>query len=86
MERHRELVHQQITISNGSYEFVVPYSTKGPIERGTNYDVLAAPYKIIAGHVENETIVWDIEKEVEVDEREVVEGKTVRVDLLLLPS
>ena len=85
MERHLELVHQQITISNGSYEFVVPYSTKGPVERGTNFDVLAAPYKIIAGHIENETIVWDwdIEKEVEVDEREVIEGKTVRVDILV---
>ena len=82
----REFVYSQTTISNGSYEFVVPYSTEGPIERGTNFDVFAAPYKIIAGHIENETIVWDIEKEVGVNEREVVEGKTVRVDLLLLPS
>jgi asparagine N-glycosylation enzyme membrane subunit Stt3 len=82
----REFVYSQTTISNGSYEFVVPYSTEGPIERGTNFDVLAAPYKIVAGHIENETIVWDREKEVEVNEREVMEGKTVRVDLLLLPS
>ena len=78
----REFVYSQITISNGSYEFVVPYSTKRPIERGTNFDVLAAPYKIVAGHIENETIVWDWdrEKEVEVAEKEVIEGKTVRVD------
>jgi dolichyl-diphosphooligosaccharide--protein glycosyltransferase len=81
--QRREFVYSQITISNGSYEFVVPYSTtEGPIEGSMNYDVLAAPYKIMAGHIENETIVWDwdMEKEVEVDEREVVEGKTVRVD------
>jgi dolichyl-diphosphooligosaccharide--protein glycosyltransferase len=82
----RKFVYSQITISNGSYEFVVPYSTEGPIEGGTNFDVFAAPYKIMAGHIENETIVWDREKEVEVDEKEVIEGKTVRVDLLLLPS
>ncbi len=78
----REFIYSQTTISNGSYEFVVPYSTTGPIEGGTNYNVLAAPYKIRAGHIENETIVWDMEKEVEVAEREVLEGKTVRVDLV----
>ncbi len=80
--RGREFIYSQTTISNGSYEFVVPYSTTGPIEGGTNYNVLAAPYKIRAGHIENETIVWDMEKEVEVAEREVLEGKTVRVDLV----
>ncbi|MCW3142182.1 MAG: oligosaccharyl transferase, archaeosortase A system-associated, partial [Methanophagales archaeon] len=77
----REFTYSQRTISNGSYEFVVPYSTEGPREGGTRFDVLAAPYTIRAGHIENETMVWDIEKGVEVDEREVMEGKTVRVDL-----
>jgi len=82
----REFIYSQITISNGTYEFIVPYSTERPIKGGTNFDVLAAPYKIIAGHLENETMVWDIEKEVEVNEKEVMEGKTVRGDLLLLLS
>ena len=77
----REFVYAQRTISNGFYEFVAPYSTKGPIEGGTNFDVLAAPYKIIAGHIENETIVWGTEKEVEIREGEVMEGGTVWVDL-----
>ena len=81
----REFIYSQITISNGSYEFIVPYSTEGPIEGGTNFDVLASPYIMRSGHLENETIVWDTGKEVEVDEREVIEGKTVSVDLLLLP-
>ncbi|MCW7073843.1 MAG: oligosaccharyl transferase, archaeosortase A system-associated [Methanophagales archaeon] len=66
--------------SNGSYEFIVPYSTEGPIEGGTNFDVLATPYKIKAGHVEDKTIVWDMEKEVKVREEEVIQGKTIRVD------
>ena len=82
----REFVYSQTTISNGSYEFVVPYSTEGPVEEGTNYDVLAAPYILRAGHLENGTIIWDIEREVKVDEKDVKEGNTVRVDLLSLTS
>ena len=77
----REFVYSQRLESNGSYEFIVPYSTEGPIEGGTNFDVFAAPYKIRAGHRENETVVWDVEKEVSVTEKEVMEGKTKRVDL-----
>ena len=34
-----------------------------------------------SGHIENETMVFDTRKEVEVAEEEVMEGKTVRVDL-----
>ena len=78
----REFVYAQRTISNGFYEFVVPYSTKGPIEGGTNFDVLASSYTIRAGHLENKTVVWDIEKEVGVSEKEVLEGETLTVDLL----
>jgi len=78
----REFIYSQTTISNGPYEFLVPYSTEGPIDGGTNYDVLAAPYKIIAGHIENEMIVWGMGKKVEVKEKEEMEGKTVRVDLV----
>jgi oligosaccharyl transferase (archaeosortase A-associated) len=80
----REFIYSQRTISNdnGSYGFIVPYSTEGPIEGGTNFDVLAAPYKIRMGHIENETMTWDTEKDVEVDEKKVMEGKTIRVDLV----
>jgi len=77
----REFMYSQVAISNGSYEFVVPYSTGGPIEGGTNYDVLATPYTIRAGHMENETVVWSTGKEVEIREGEVMDGETVRVDL-----
>ncbi|MGB3459231.1 MAG: hypothetical protein WBB08_08045 [Halobacteriota archaeon] len=56
----------------------MPYSTEGPIGGGTNYDVLATPHIIRTGQIENETIVWDREKEVEVGEKEVMEGKTAR--------
>ncbi|NAS89940.1 hypothetical protein C4E24_09495, partial [ANME-1 cluster archaeon AG-394-G21] len=77
----REFMYSQIVISNGSYEFVVPYSTGGPIEGGTNYDVLATPYTIRVGHMENETIVWSTGKEIEIGEGEVMDGETVRVDL-----
>ena len=80
----REFIYSQraISNSNGSYVFIVPYSTEGPIEGSTNFDVLASPYKIRAGHLENETIVWDIEREVEVNEKEVVEGRTISVEFL----
>jgi dolichyl-diphosphooligosaccharide--protein glycosyltransferase len=77
----REFTYSQRAISNGSYAFIVPYSTEGPIEGGMKFDVFAAHYKIRAGHLENETILLDIEKEVEVTEEEVMEGKTVKVDL-----
>jgi asparagine N-glycosylation enzyme membrane subunit Stt3 len=77
----REFIYSQIAISNGSYEFVVPYSTEGPIEGGTNYDVLATPYIIKTGQIVNETIVWGPGKEVEIREGEVMEGGTVWVDL-----
>jgi len=77
----REFVYSQRLESNGSYEFIVPYSTEGPIAGGTNFDVFAAPYNICTGHRENETVVWDVEKEVSVTEKEVMEGKTKRVDL-----
>jgi len=81
----REFRYAQIAMPNGTYEFVVPYSTEGPIERDgyTNFDVLAAPYDIRIGHIENEKIVWDTRKVVvEIAEEEVLEGQTVRVDLV----
>ena len=81
----REFMYSQIAMPNGTYEFVVPYSTEGPIERDgyTNFDVLAAPYVLRIGHIENETIVWDTRQVVvEVTEEAVMDGKTVRVDLV----
>ena len=69
----REFVYSQSAIADegGKYEFVVPYSTEGASEEGTNFDVYAATYKIRAGGVE---------KEVSVPEEAVMEGKTIRVD------
>lgn len=78
----REFVYSARAVSNGTYEFVVPYSTEEPIAGGTNFDVFASPYKIRAGHLENETVVWRDAKEVNVPEAAVMEGKTIRVDLL----
>ncbi|MHC1611211.1 MAG: oligosaccharyl transferase, archaeosortase A system-associated [Candidatus Methanospirareceae archaeon] len=78
----REFVYSQRLDSNGSYEFIVPYSTEGPIAGGTNFDVLAAPYTIRAGHLDsNGEMVWDVEKEISVPEEAVMEGKTISVDL-----
>jgi len=79
--RGREFVYSARKISNGSYEFVVPYSTEGPVDGGTNFDVFASPYKIRAGHLENETVAWGDAKEVNVPEEAVMEGKTIRVDV-----
>jgi len=78
----REFVYAERMMSNGTYEFIVPYSTEGPIEGGTNFDVFASPYKIRAGDEENATVMWDVEKEISVPEEAVMEGKTIRVDLL----
>jgi len=78
----REFVYAERVMSNGTYEFIVPYSTEGPIEGSTNFDVFASPYKIRAGHEENATVVWDVEKEISVPEEAIMEGKTIRVDLL----
>ena len=70
----REFVYSIGMVSNGSYEFVVPYSTEGPVEGGTNFDVFASPYMMRVGHIENETVVWDIEKQISVSEESVMEG------------
>jgi len=78
----REFVYSARALSNGTYEFVVPYSTEEPIDGGTNFDVFASPYKIRAGHLKNVTMVWDVEKEVNVPEAAVMAGKTIRVNLL----
>jgi len=83
----REFVYSSHTTSNGTYEFVVPYSTEKPTDgwtsKGwTNYGVFASSYKIRVGHLEDDIVVWDLEREVSVPEEAVMEGKTIRVDLL----
>jgi dolichyl-diphosphooligosaccharide--protein glycosyltransferase len=79
----REFTYSEQMMSTGSYEFIVPYSTEGPITGSTNFDVFASPYKIKAGHfdLENGTMVWDTEKEVRIHEEDVMEGRTITVDL-----
>lgn len=81
--QERNFTYSLETTANddGSFEFIVPYSTEGPIAGGTNFDASISPYTIRAGHFENETIVWDVEKEVRVPEGAVMDGKTINVDL-----
>jgi oligosaccharyl transferase (archaeosortase A-associated) len=77
----RKYLYAERMISNGSYEFIVPYSTEGPIDGGTNFDVFASPYKVNAGRIENATIDWGKGVDVSVPEEAVTEGKRIRVDL-----
>ncbi|MBE0515879.1 MAG: hypothetical protein IBX41_00605 [Methanophagales archaeon] len=80
----RTFTYSARTTANDSYkyEFIVPYSTEGPVEGGTNFDVSVSPYTLRAGHFENERVVWDVEEEVRIHEGDVMEGRTIKVDLL----
>ena len=69
--QRREFVYSQQAISDGNYEFVVPYSTEGASEWGTNFDVFAMSYKIRAG---------DVEMEVSVPEEAVMNGGKIVVN------
>ncbi len=78
----RTFVYVEREMSNGTYGFIVPYSTEGPVEGGTNFDVFASPYTLKAGQdVGNATVMWTAEKNVNVSEAAVMDGKTVTVDL-----
>ncbi len=67
----RSFVYKQHTISNGSFEFVVPYSNTEPIPGGTNFEVRSRePYKI-----EFENTI----KEVIVTEEDVIRGNTIYI-------
>jgi len=84
--RGRTFTYAQRMLSNGSFSFVVPYSTEcpspiSPAEGGTNYTVCASTYKLRQGHFENNTVVWDVERNVEVPESAVLNGNVVRVNL-----
>jgi len=72
----REFTYTQKTISSGTYEFIVPYSTEGPIppERGgTDFDTKpVGKYVITAGN---------ISREVAVEERDVLDGGTVKTNI-----
>ncbi|MFV9678079.1 MAG: hypothetical protein ACNYVW_10585, partial [Methanosarcinales archaeon] len=70
----------QTTVSNGTYTFIVPYSTGGPIDGETDFDVFAETYKIHEGHIEDETLVWETPKAVNVDEEAVLAGRTLEID------
>jgi len=64
---------QTATVENGTYSFVVPYSTLGPIQNETNFDTRpTGPYTITAG---------DVSKTVDVAEQDVLDGGTVTINL-----
>jgi dolichyl-diphosphooligosaccharide--protein glycosyltransferase len=70
----RTVQYKQATTSNGTYELVVPYSTLGPISGQTQFDTKpTGAYTVTAGN---------ISKQVEISEKDVLEGGTVTLDLV----
>ncbi len=72
----RKIQYSQTTTSNGTYAFTVPYSTLGPISDigYTRFDTKPeGAYTVTAGNVS---------KQIDVGERDVMEGNTVRLDLV----
>jgi oligosaccharyl transferase (archaeosortase A-associated) len=70
----RTVQYKQVTSSNGTYELIVPYSTLGPISGGTQFDTRPIhAYTVTAGN---------ISKQVEISEKDVLEGGTVTLDLV----
>ncbi|MBU4373454.1 MAG: hypothetical protein KJ714_03235, partial [Euryarchaeota archaeon] len=56
------------------YAFTVPYSTLGHIPGETQFDTMPAePYTITAG---------SISKQLDVSEKDVLEGRTITLDLI----
>jgi len=71
----RTFQYSQTTTSSpeGTYVFTVPYSTTGPIAGETNFDTKPeGQYSVTAGN---------ITKQVDVGERDVLNGSTVTLDL-----
>ncbi len=63
-----------MTSSNGTYVFIVPYSTLGPILGETRFDTgPAGPYSVTAVNVS---------KQVAVGEKDVLDGGTLTIDLV----
>jgi dolichyl-diphosphooligosaccharide--protein glycosyltransferase len=70
----RTVQYKQVAPSNGTYELVVPYSTLGPISGQTQFDTKpTGAYTVTAGN---------ISKQVEISEKDVLEGGTVTLDLV----
>ncbi len=70
----RSFTYTQTTYSNGSYTFIVPYSTTPPLPNQTQFDTKA---------IGNYTITYNnISKQVSVSERDVLEGRTINLDLI----
>ncbi|NJD77047.1 MAG: oligosaccharyl transferase, archaeosortase A system-associated [Candidatus Methanoperedens sp.] len=72
----RDIQYSQTTTSDGTYSFTVPYSTLGPISESgyTRFDTKPqGAYNVTAGNVS---------KQIDVGERDVMEGNTVRLDLV----
>ncbi|MFZ3383185.1 MAG: oligosaccharyl transferase, archaeosortase A system-associated [Candidatus Methanoperedens sp.] len=70
----RTIQYKQVTSSNGTYVFIVPYSTLGPILGETRFDTgPAGPYSVTAVNVS---------KQVAVGEKDVLDGGTLTIDLV----
>ncbi|MCX9085023.1 MAG: oligosaccharyl transferase, archaeosortase A system-associated [Candidatus Methanoperedens sp.] len=70
----RTIQYKQEASSDGTYELIVPYSTLGPVSGETQFDTKpTGAYTVTAGK---------ISKQVEIREMDVLEGKTVTLDLL----
>jgi dolichyl-diphosphooligosaccharide--protein glycosyltransferase len=67
----RTFLYSQSAVSDGTFEFVVPYSTDGPIEGETQFDTMpVGPYTITYGNVT---------ESVTVSETDVLDGNTIEM-------
>ncbi|MCX9014428.1 MAG: oligosaccharyl transferase, archaeosortase A system-associated [Candidatus Methanoperedens sp.] len=65
---------QTTTAVNGTYSFTVPYSTLGPVSGETQFDTKpTGAYTVTAGN---------ITRQVDVSERDVLDGRTVALDMV----
>lgn len=70
----RTIPYSQTTSSDGTYEFIVPYSTLGPITGETQFDTKPiGPYTVTVGNVS---------KQIDVSEKDVLEGGTINLNLI----
>jgi dolichyl-diphosphooligosaccharide--protein glycosyltransferase len=71
--QNRDHSYSQKTVSNGTYELIVPYSTQGPISGETQFDTKpTGKYIITAGNSS---------KQLDVNEKDVLEGGIINLDL-----
>jgi dolichyl-diphosphooligosaccharide--protein glycosyltransferase len=67
----RTFQYSQSTVSNGTFEFIVPYSTEGPITRETRFDTMpAGPYTVSYGNVT---------QTVDIPEAAVIDGEIIHL-------